>query len=155
MCLITPNNRWKQISSMNLNYFDVSSSLNYVDFINIWSNLPIGHFIHLNYHQKYHGSEETTHAPQSRHNGSDNNFFFYNGMYVKHALVMCIYRFWNLKHKSITSNHLCPTIATQYKFHTEMYIDTSVLVHMVPPVNLVWVDQIYQIVIGLVQMVPP
>ena len=57
----------------------------------MWSNrrgLPIGHSIHLNYHQKYHGSEETTHAPQSRHNGSDNNF--YNGMYIKHALVMCI-----------------------------------------------------------------
>ena len=33
MCLITPNNRWKQLSSMNLNYVDVSSSPNYVDII--------------------------------------------------------------------------------------------------------------------------
>ena len=30
--------------------------------------LPIGHSIHFNYHQKYHGSEETTHVPQHRHN---------------------------------------------------------------------------------------
>ena len=40
----------------------------------IGRGLPIGHSIHLNYHQKYHGSEETTHAPQSRHNGLNNNF---------------------------------------------------------------------------------
>ena len=72
-----PNNRWKQLSSMYLNYFDVSSSTNYVNIIIIWSNrwkLPIGHSIHFNYYQKWHGSEETTHAPQSRHNESNNNF---------------------------------------------------------------------------------
>ena len=54
----------------------------------IGRSLPIGHSIHLNYHQKYHGSEETTHAPQSRHNDLENNF--YNGMYIEPALVMCI-----------------------------------------------------------------
>ena len=37
----------------------------------IGRRLPIGHSIHLNYHQKYHGSEETTNAPQSRHNGME------------------------------------------------------------------------------------
>ena len=54
----------------------------------IGGGLPIGHFIHLNYHPKYHGSEETTHAPQSGHNGSDNNF--YNAMYIRPVLAMCI-----------------------------------------------------------------
>ena len=66
--LITLNNRWKQLSSINLNYFDVSLSPNYVDIIIIGRALPIGHSIHLNYHQKYHGSEEITRAAQSRHN---------------------------------------------------------------------------------------
>ena len=37
-CLITLNNRWKQLSSINLNFFDVSSSPNYVDIIIVWSN---------------------------------------------------------------------------------------------------------------------
>ena len=68
--------RWKQLSSINLR-FDVSTSPNYVDIIiigPIGRGLPIGHSIHFNYHQKYHGSEETTQAPQSRHNGSNDNF---------------------------------------------------------------------------------
>ena len=55
----------------------------------IGRGLPIGHYIHLNYHQKYHGSEETTNAPQSRHNGTENNF--YNGMDIRPVLVMCIH----------------------------------------------------------------
>ena len=37
----------------------------------IGRGLLIGHSKHFNYQQKYHGSEETTHAPQSRHNGSN------------------------------------------------------------------------------------
>ena len=57
-------------------------------YVPIGRGLPIGHSIHFNYHQNYYGSEETTHAPQSRHNGSDNNF--YNGMDIKPALVMSI-----------------------------------------------------------------
>ena len=51
-CLITPNNRWKQLSSINLSYFDVSSSPNYVTlslYSSIGRRLPIGHSIHFNY----------------------------------------------------------------------------------------------------------
>ena len=32
---------------------------------------PNEHFIHLKYHEKYDGSEETTCVPQLRHNVSD------------------------------------------------------------------------------------
>ena len=90
-CLITPNNRWKQLSSINLSYFDVSSSPNYVTlslYSSIGRGLPIGHSIHFNYHQKYHISEETTHAPQSRHNGS--NDIFCNRMQIRPVLVLYI-----------------------------------------------------------------
>ena len=90
-CLITPNNRWKQLSSINLSYFDVSSSPNYVTlslYSSIGRGLPIGHSIHFNYHQKYHRSEETTHAPQSRHNGS--NDIFCNRMQIRPVLVLYI-----------------------------------------------------------------
>ena len=54
----------------------------------IGRGLPIGHSIHFNYYQKYHGSEETTHAPQSRHNGSNNNFC--NRMEIRPVLVIYI-----------------------------------------------------------------
>ena len=40
----------------------------------------------------------------------------------------CAYRFWILKHKPITSNHLCPTIATQYTFSQRdvyLYLTTN------------------------------
>ena len=116
-CLITPNNRWKQLSSINLSYFDVSSSPNYVTlslYSSIGRGLPIGHSIHFNYHQKYHRSEETTHAPQSRHNGS--NDIFCNRMQIRPVLVLYIYKFWILNIKLIRRSHLCATIATQYNF---------------------------------------
>ena len=55
----------------------------------IGRGLPIGHSMYLNYHQKYHGTEETIHAPQSRHNGSD--IIFYNELDIRPLLVMCIH----------------------------------------------------------------
>ena len=54
----------------------------------IGRGLPIGHFIPFNYHQKYHGYEETTHAPQSRHNGLNNNFC--NRMDIRPVLVIYV-----------------------------------------------------------------
>ena len=50
--------------------------------------LPIGYSTHFKYHQKYHGSEETTHSPQSRHNGSNNNLC--NRMEIRPVLVIYI-----------------------------------------------------------------
>ena len=54
----------------------------------IGRGLSIGHSIHFNYYQKYHGSEETTHATQSRHNESNNNFC--NRMETRPVLVIYI-----------------------------------------------------------------
>ena len=52
----------------------------------IGRRLPIGHSINLNYHQKYHGSKETTIATQWIRKNN-----FYNGMDIRPVLVMCIH----------------------------------------------------------------
>ena len=71
MCIITLNNRRKQLSSEYLNFLMCHRYPNTLTSPlcgTMGRSSPIQHFTHLNHHQKYHGALEDNCVPQLLHN---------------------------------------------------------------------------------------
>ena len=69
----------------------------------IGRRLRIGHSIHLNYYQKCHGSEETTNAPQSRHNGTEKQFLQWDGYSTRTCNVHTYFGFSIINQSQVTT----------------------------------------------------